>query len=114
MKLKKDILKIIITFIILVVIIKIVFFKEEILVVLMVGLTILYLFIIPGYFIMLYWGDKFDFKERIIIGSCASVALLGLSCYFLGLLGINIFIWSKIYPLATILITSMIIFKRKC
>ncbi len=116
MKLRKNILsellKIGFTYIILVIILKIVFYKEPFKTILIVSLIFFYLFLIPGYFAMLYWKSRVELKERLVMGCGVSAAILGVSCYILGLFGLNIFIWSFVYPLLVVLFALIVNFKK--
>ena len=82
---------------------KIAFFNESILVVLRAVFSVFWLFLIPGYFIMLYWNEKLDLTERIIVGMLLSAAILGIFSYYLGLIGLDIKYSTIILPIVLIL-----------
>jgi len=93
-----------ILFVIFIVLFKLVFFKEDLAVVFRTVLSLFWLFIIPGYIIMLYWREKLGFVERLIIGTALSAALIGISSYYIGLIGLNIKFHMVILPIALIFI----------
>lgn len=66
------------------------FFSESFFAVLRTVLSIFWLFAIPGYFAVLYWGDKINFAERVFIGIALSAAIIGIFSYYLGLAGLNV------------------------
>ena len=91
-------------FIIFLIIFKIIFFKESFFIVLRAVFSIFWLFVFPGYSIMLYWNDKLDFAERLVIGVALSAAVIGISSYYIGLIGLNVKYHSILLPI--ILISS--------
>ncbi len=71
---------------------KIVFYNESLLVVGRTVLGFFWLFVLPGYVLMLFWREKLDFLERLVLGTTAAVALISLASYYLtlaGLMGIH-------------------------
>ena len=83
---------------------KIVFFKENLLILLRSALSLFWLFVLPGYFAMLYWKEKLDFAERIVAGSILCAALIGIAGYYISLIGLNIKYNAVLLPLAIIII----------
>ena len=83
---------------------KIAFFKEDLIVLLRSVLSIFWLFALPGYFILLYWREKLGFFERLIIGIAVSAGTIGISSYYIGLIGLNIKYHLFLLPLALIFI----------
>ena len=87
---EEDIKKIVYLIVIVLAVLKIAFYRENLLTLLRIDLALFWLFVIPGYMIMLGWAERMDFVERIIAGAGISSALTGiLSCYF-GLAGVHI------------------------
>ncbi len=78
---------------------KLIFYKESFMVALRVSASFYFAFLLPGYFLMLYWSEKLSFAERLIIGAGASFGLIGIFSYYLGLFGINIRYHVFILPL---------------
>jgi|TARA_B100001971_G_C18265562_1_gene591865 uncharacterized membrane protein len=97
-----------ILFLLVLIIFKIAFFKEEIIVLLRNVLSLFWLFALPGYSIMLYWKEKLGFLERFVIGIVLSAAIIGISSYYLGLIGLNIKYHTIVLPLVLILIGTAI------
>ena len=79
-----------ILFVIGLVIFKIVYFKESPAVLLKIVASLFWLFVIPGYFSVLYWKEKLEFTERFVIGMMVSAAIIGIFSYYIGLIGLNI------------------------
>ena len=87
---------------------KIAFFKESIIVLLRIILSLFWLFALPGYFIMFYWKEKLEFLERFIIGIGLSAAIIGIFSYYLGLIGLNIKYHTILLPIIMIFIGIII------
>ena len=102
-KLKKELGYIGILLILFILVFKIIFFKENLMVVFRTVLSIFWMFILPGYFILFYWKEKLNFTERLIIGIALSAAVIGILSYYLGIIGINIRYHTIILPLIMIL-----------
>ena len=109
---KKELSYIGILFIISLIVFKIAFFKENLVVLFRFVLSLFWLFVFPGYFIMLYWKDKIDFLERFIIGIMVSAAIIGIFSYYLGLMGLNIKFHAFILPLVLITIGIIVNFRK--
>ena len=73
-------------FIIVIITFKIAFFKESFIILIRNVLSLFWLFVLPGYFLMLYWKEKLEFIERFIIGIVLSAAIIGIFSYYLGLI----------------------------
>jgi len=93
--------------------IKLLFYNETLLVAVKFTLTLFWLFVIPGFMIMYLWEDSLGFAERLIIGSLLNAAIVGISSYYLGLFGLNIKYHGIILPIAIILISLVILNKKK-
>ena len=111
-KLKKELGYMGILFILFILIFKIVFFKENLMVVFRTVLSIFWMLIMPGYFILFYWKEKLNFTERLIIGIAFSAAVIGISSYYLGVAGLNIKYHTVILPLIIILAGILINLKE--
>ena len=111
--LKKEMKSVFSILLVLIVLFKVVFFKEDILVVLKIVLSIFWMFMLPGYVIMIYWSGKLDFIERLIIGTALSTAIMGVFSYYLGLAGLHIKYHTFILPLATIIFGFIAAIKKK-
>tara|TARA_Y100000310_G_C20060137_1_gene524599 strand:- start:94 stop:450 length:357 start_codon:yes stop_codon:yes gene_type:complete len=93
-----------ILFLVVLIIFKIAFFKENLLVLIRNVLSLFWLFVLPGYFLMLYWREKLEFIERFIIGIALAAAIIGIFSYYLGLIGLNIKYHTIMLPLILILL----------
>lgn len=100
-------------FLLALIIFKIIYFKESLIVLLRYVISLFWLFAAPGYFIMLYWRESLDFAERIIIGIALSAAIIGISSYYIGLMGLNIKYHAILLPLAVIIIGFVINLYKK-
>lgn len=101
-----------ILFLIVSLIFKIVYFKENLFVVLRMVLSLFWLFVLPGYFIMLYWKEKLDFTERMLVGIAVSAAIIGVFSYYIGLLGLNMKFHPVLLPLLIMIIGFVAAIKK--
>ena len=74
----------------LAIILKALFYKEELAIVAKTALSLFWLFILPGYFAMEHWREKLGFTERVVIGTALAAAILGITSYYLGILGAHV------------------------
>ena len=112
-KLKKELVNLGILLILFILIFKIVYFKESLFIVFRTVLSIFWLFVLPGYFIMFYWHEKLRFTERLIIGIAFSAAIIGIFSYYLGLIGLNIKYHGILLPIILILLGIFFIIRKK-
>jgi len=103
--LKRELLYLAACALIIIALIKIAFFNESLISTIKTAISVFWLFMIPGYFIMLYWNQKLGFTERLVIGTIMGAALIGVMSYYFGLLGVNIKFHSLFLPIAVILIS---------
>ena len=101
---KKEFQYIALLFLIVLIIFKIAFYKENFIVLFRYVLSLFWLYVLPGYFIILYWKDKLRFTERFVIGSVFAAVIIGIASYYFGLLGLNIKYHTIILPLILILV----------
>ena len=111
-KIKKELIYLLIVFIVAIIIFKVVFYNEGLFNVLKTVASLFWLFLLPGYSLMFYWEEKLDFLERFIIGIVLGIALVGIFSYHLGLIGLNIKLHTIVLPLI-IIISGIIINFRK-
>ena len=88
--LKKELAYIGILYLLMLMIFKIVFFNENLIVAVKMTLALFWLFVVPGYSLMLYWKEKLDFIERLIVGIALAGGVNGIASYYLGLAGLHI------------------------
>jgi uncharacterized membrane protein len=110
---KKELQYIGLLFLLVLIVFKIAFLKEGIIALLRTVLSIFWLFVFPGYVIMLYWKEKLAFMERFIIGIMLSAAIIGIASYYLGLIGLNLKFHGIILPAILMLIGIIALSKRK-
>ena len=85
------------------IIFKIVYFKENFAVLLKITASLFWIFVIPGYFAMLYWKEKLEFAERFVIGVLVSAAIIGIFSYYFGLIGLNMKYHAFVLPILIII-----------
>lgn len=112
-KLKKEFAYIGIVLLLLLLSLKIAFYKESILVLIRTSISLFWIFILPGFTIMYYWNDKLDFLERLVIGVALGAAIIGISSYYIGLIGISLRYHLVILPSLLILTGVFLLFVRK-
>ncbi len=100
-------------FLITLVIFYIAFAKENLIDILRMVLSLFWLFVLPGYAIMLYWNDKLEFMERFVIGIFLAAGAIGISSYYTGLIGLNIKHHTILLPAVMILSGGMITLRNK-
>jgi hypothetical protein len=109
--LKEDLKKLGILFIILFGIFLVLFRKENFFINLRTIFAIFWIFVLPGFFIS--YMLNLNFAERTVIGCAISAAIIGISAYFLGLMGINLLYTFIILPLIMIGIGISLIIRKK-
>jgi len=111
-KIKKELQYLFILLISLIIILKIVLYKEDLFTITKLLLSVFWVLLIPGFFLIYIWHNKLDFLERTIISVPVSSALIGITSYNLAL--VNIDIKYHIFSLPIIfLILSLIIISKK-
>lgn len=110
--LKKELLIIGLLFIVVFIAFKIIFLQESFFVVLRTVFAIFWLFVLPGYFVMFYWKEELKLFERLIIGIAVGTAVIGLSSYYIGLLGLHIKYHTVVLPIVLITLGLIINWKR--
>ena len=109
---KKELMDVVIFFVLALILFKIVFFKEALVVLFKFVLSLFWMFVLPGYFIMLYWKDKIDFVERLIVGVALSAAVTGVLSYYIGLAGLNLKYHFVLIP-SILILTGFLLNLRK-
>ena len=99
-ELRSELKSLIAAFAVVAVLMKIAYNNEDITDVLRVSAALCWLFIMPGYFLTLYWKESLGFLERIVIGSIAAIAVVGITSYYLGLVGLMLQNQTILLPLA--------------
>ena len=109
---KNEMLHLGILFLTFAAILKIVYFKEDLFIILRMDLSLFWLFLLPGYSIMLYWREKLDFTERIIVGIALAAAVIGIFSYYIGLFGLDMKYHAILLPLVMILVATIVNFRK--
>ncbi|MBI2101441.1 hypothetical protein HYT53_02420 [Candidatus Woesearchaeota archaeon] len=110
---RKELAKLGILFLLFILIFKIIYFNESFFVVFRAVIAIFWMFALPGYFLMLYWHEKLEFLERLIAGIALSAAVIGISSYYAGLIGLNIKYHTIILPAVLIVLGIIINFRKQ-
>ena len=109
---KKEFQYIGILFLVVFIIFKIAFFNENLIVLFRNVLSLFWLFVLPGYFLMFYWNEKLEFMERLLIGSALSAGLIGILSYYSGLVGLNVKYHAILLPLALMIISFIAVIRK--
>ena len=71
------------------IVLKIAFYRESAGIIAVKSLSIFWLFVLPGYSILLIWKDRLDFTSRAIMGVPVSAFMIGILGYYISLMGID-------------------------
>ena len=110
--LKDDLKYLGIVFILLLISLKIAFYNETHTIIFRTTIAIFWLFILPGFSVMLYW-KKLEFLTRLLISIPLSASVLGTASYYLGLIGFNLNYHTIILPAVMIAVGLIINLKQK-
>jgi hypothetical protein len=69
---------------------KVAFFRTEFPGIIKSAFSWMILFVIPGHCMMIYWSEKLDFFERMLVGTLIAAGTMGILSYYLALMGLNI------------------------
>ena len=111
--LKKESLYLLYLLLAILLVLKIAFYNDSFIVTLRSTLAVFWLFIIPGYFGMLYWHENLDFVQRIVIGAAVAAGLMGTISYYLGLMGLNIKYHMILLPVLVIILGLLLSMTNK-
>lgn len=92
---------------------KIAFYNDSFVVVSRSALAIFFMFVLPGYFGMLFWHEKLDFTQRIIVGTALAAGLIGTISYYLGLAGLNIKYHTILLPALIVILGYLLALTKK-
>ncbi|HIG98525.1 TPA: hypothetical protein HA231_03835 [Candidatus Woesearchaeota archaeon] len=81
---------------------KLAYYREGTLTALKTAAALYWLFVIPGYAMMLHWRNRLGLAERMAMGTVAAIALTGIASYYIGLAGLKLQNQTLILPLAII------------
>jgi len=108
---KKELKTVIYLFLALTIVFQIVFYKENIFTTIRTVFGIFWLFIIPGYTLMLLWKDRFDFIERIICGTVLGITIISITSYYFTMFGLHIRSQFILIPLFIVVITLILLYR---
>jgi hypothetical protein len=104
-------------FFLAIIIFKIAFYSEPILNVLKLIFNMAYSFVLPGYFVLLYYHEKLDFLQRTILGTFVMFAIYSSWGYNIGIIGIKIKVFAIFTPIIlifwSVLLNNKIILEKK-
>ncbi len=109
--LKKELIYLIIALVSGIFLFKLIFYNETFANLIKFVLSLFWLFVIPGYSMMLYWQKSLDFVERMVIGTALGVGLEGILSYYFGLFGMHIKFHAIVLPLVIIGIGAFVFLK---
>ncbi|MBI3037320.1 hypothetical protein HYY73_06265 [Candidatus Woesearchaeota archaeon] len=89
-------------FVIAAIVLKIAFHREDLLGITKAAASVMWLFVLPGYAIMLHWRENLEVIERLFAGTVAAMAINGIASYYLGLAGLKIQNQTILLPAAII------------
>jgi len=87
---------------------QIVFYKELPATVIMYLISVVYLYTLPGYFILKLLVKDIGFTERIIIGTGIGFGIISVLAYYIGLFGIGFLGQTIILPLVVIILSIVL------
>ncbi len=74
------------------------FYKGSILENLRSALSLLWLFVLPGYAITLRWKEHISLFERLAAGSLLAAGMMGIASYYSGLMGLHVQFHAMVLP----------------
>ena len=112
-QLKNEAVKLGLVLLAVAVIIKIAFFREDIITTTRTALALFWMFALPGYALLYYWKDRLDFGERIVIGTATAAAIMAISSYYTGLLGLPVRLHGIVLPVVMLAVAYLIMKRKK-
>jgi len=97
--LKKELIWLTVSFVLAISMLKIIFIKEQIIVIIKITASLFWMFLLPGYVLLLPWKDRLDFLSRSIMGFVLGAALFGLISYSFSILGLHVKYHGLLLPL---------------
>lgn len=108
MKLKKEAVNLALVLVALLVIFKIVFYNEGVGVLVRTVVSLYWLIVLPGFYLIFFWHNKLSFFERLIISLPIGAALLGISSYYLGIIGLPISLHHIVIPIVVLAVAGYV------
>lgn len=100
-------------FILVMIIFKIVYYNESILNIIRFLLALFWVYLLPGFFILSIWKDKFNSLERVIGGFAVGAAIIPLISYLLALINSQLRVITYVFPLLVLIFCLFVIYKKK-
>ena len=101
----------IIGFAVAVAMLQIAYYKENFATTLRTAASVYWLFVIPGYAVMLHWKEQLGIMERFAFGTVSSMVIVGVASYYLGLIGLKLQNQTLLLPAAIIVIALSVSLK---
>tara|TARA_Y100000310_G_C20327117_1_gene643508 strand:- start:85 stop:444 length:360 start_codon:yes stop_codon:yes gene_type:complete len=111
-KIKKELVYLVVLFVVSIIVFKIGFFNEGIGSILKTVFSVFWILILPGFFILYKWHEKLHFLTRFIVSIGVGAALMGIGSYYLGIVGVHIKYHTIVLPLIIYVISSIIILRK--
>jgi peptidoglycan/LPS O-acetylase OafA/YrhL len=70
---------------------------------------VVWLFVIPGYCIMLAWRSEIELKERVVVGMLSAAGLFAVASYYFGIIGLPIKYHTMLFPILTIIVAVILL-----
>jgi len=113
-KLLKELKYLVLIFIVMLVFFKLHYNKESMVILIKLAIAHFYLFIIPGYALMLYYFDELEFFERFFIGLGIGYGVQPVLLYLINVvIEVNVLRYNKVISLIMILIGIAIFYSKK-
>lgn len=97
-KLKEDVLWLVAGIVVISIVLKVLFPLSSITTIAKLIAGIVWLFVLPGYAIMLPWQHELELKERIVVGMLAAAGIEAIASYYAGMFGLHIRSHSWLFP----------------
>ena len=94
------------------IVLKLIFFNDSFAGIWRITLALLWIAVIPGYCMTLWLNMRYQLALRLIVGSMASAAIVGIASYYIGIMGIDIWYHPFLIP-PGIIAVSVLLYARK-
>ncbi|MEM2916065.1 MAG: hypothetical protein QXT19_01785 [Candidatus Woesearchaeota archaeon] len=74
---------------------------------------VFWLFVLPGWCIMLPWRNEIELKERIVVGMLAAAGLFAMASYYFGILGVHIRIHTFLFPIIVPVVSAILFYSKR-
>lgn len=108
-KIKNESKYLFLIFVLLIFIFKGLFYNEPLMNILRILISYFLVFVLPGFCLMYYWNNRLEFLERLVVGIFLQTAIVGITSYYLGLLGLHIKYHGILLPVIVIGVAVVIL-----